>query len=179
MSFDHKAYVFDYEWFYLTLKPTLEQSLFTNDPAPLKQFILDNLSLLKDPHEGQPLTIGWEYMLEAKDVQEYGKRALTLFYNPAQDLGLSRHWEKVQSLLLDQPSCPDSPLLGDTVGNEQCCFDPGKMGSYFKSPQQVVDIFTFVNQLIKEQPTYQIELAPFIDLLSLAIQQQQGLYITF
>ncbi len=118
---DHKAYAFDYAGFQRRLAPILYAALETGDAGPLRAFIEANRAELTDPYEGEPLE-----ELPDGDVHELGDFALTAFYDPACDIGLADDWEEAGDAALGVPFGPPSNL-----------FDPGRMGSYFQSPELV------------------------------------------
>ncbi|NMZ19019.1 hypothetical protein HBO08_18560 [Pseudomonas rhodesiae] len=55
MSFEHKAFIFDFDSFDSELRPLLEASLRSGNIEPLRCFILSNKELLVDPYEGDAL----------------------------------------------------------------------------------------------------------------------------
>src|SRR5215475_8354832 len=109
MSMDNKAYVFDYNAFMNELSGTLLDALSTGQTDSLMKFIDENWDSLTDPDEGEPLDESWRDMIEtaarqtygvfALDAHIYGDFALTKFYDPADNIGLSHYWDEVESLL--------------------------------------------------------------------------------
>lgn len=90
---------------------------------------------LTDPYEGERLDADWEQGLENQGVQEYADYALTLFYDPSADIGLDDAWLEIEGRI-DRDA--RAALLGDAVASSGCAFDPGRMGSYFQTPAQVL-----------------------------------------
>jgi hypothetical protein len=179
MSFEHKAFVLDYQSFELQLKNVLESALENENVSQLSSYISQNQAYLKDPYEGQPLTNEWESMIESRDPHQYGDFALTKFYDPTEDIGLGYDWENVQEILSRKLTDVNS-VLGSPIGPASNYFDPGKMGAYFQSPQQVVE-----NQRLLESSFDQGELESFaelekmLEMLQAATSEGKGLYITF
>jgi len=174
---DHKAFLFDSERFHEELRPTIEAALSSGDCAPLADFIRDNLEVLTDPYEGEPLTSDWGSLLETQDAHHYGDFALTKYYDPTADIGLGAAWVAFQEILADDPEIVTSPILGVTIGPDDDPFDPGKMGSYFQSPSQVAANYRHLQDLSRDSPSDVV--ADAIRMLELAMQAGKGLYITF
>lgn len=174
---EHKAFLFEYEAFENELLPLLHNSLVTGDCNELVQFILLNMEALCDPYEGQPLAEDWETMIEAPDSHQYGDFALTKYYDPADDLGLSSSWECIQKALAEVAEFQVSPILGSVVGPPDAPFDPGKMGAYFQSEGQVQVSLTQVQHLVTQ--TTADEIWEAVRMLEQASQSAKGLYVTF
>jgi hypothetical protein len=179
MSFEHKAFVLDYQSFESQLKNILESALENKNVSQLSGYISQNQTHLKDPYEGEPLTDNWESMIESQDPHQYGDFALTMFYDPTEDIGLGYDWENIQEIL-SQKLTDTSSVLGSPIGPESNYFDPGKMGAYFQSPQQVIE-----NQRLLENSFDQgelessAELEKMLEMLQAATLEGKGLYITF
>lgn len=178
MSFEHKAFAFDYRSFIGELKPLLEKALAENDIDSLKSFIDENLPLLKDPYEGNSLDDSWEDMIEAKEVHQYGDFAITKYYDPAADIGLGYEWENIQKLLLKESPSLASNVLGFPIGIAPNYFDPGKMGSYFQTPELVKNNIEVLCKLLEEKGAEVSKLFPLFEMLK-KIELDEGLYITF
>lgn len=178
MSLSHRAFVFDYHRFQMELRPILEAALAPGAVAPLRQFIEENLPYLKDPNDGAPLEEGWEQHLEVRDVDQYGDVALTKYYSPNLDGGIGSAWMELDAHLATMSLT--SSTLGATIGSGQCRFDPGKIGSYFQSPNEV---HRNLKALCEASPGMPAELLPslisFIALLHNATEKRLGLYVTF
>ena len=178
MSMEHKAFIFDYQSFIKELANILDEALKTGENEALIDFIEENVAFLKDPYEGEPLDASWKEIIEIEDVNQYGDFALTKFYNPQEDIGLSYDWETLQELLQSEGLKQDI-VLGEVFGSEDNCFDPGKQGSYFQSSEQVNKNLQFINNLIKRKPEVASELGELVEMLQQASEVQKGLYITF
>ncbi len=174
---EHKAFLFDYEDFRGELQPILEQALISGDVSNLRSFIELNILELTDPYEGKPLTSGSSSSIENGDIHEYRDFALTKYYSPQDDRGLGAEWEIIQQLLERQTARQDSPILGNALGPRGGEFDPGRMGSYFQSPEQVQSNLKYLRELNKKQPEPVLEEA--IAMLGEAEKQRKGLYVTF
>lgn len=131
MGLSHKAFAFDYHLFQRELRPNLEAALASGAIAPLRQFVMENRRWLKDPNEGTPLDEGWEQRLVAHDVDHYGDVALTKYYSPYLDGGIGSAWVELDACLAGMNLA--SSTLGVTIGSGQSWFDPGRIGSYFQS----------------------------------------------
>ena len=128
MSFDHKAFSFDWRGFQSDLAPILYQALSTGDARGLVTFVDSNL-------------------------------------------GLSNSWFDLEQGL---PPGPRGALLGTAFGpSDQALFDPGLMGSYFQTLEEVRESLALL------EPLPDIELAEFVSLLRAIVDEGQGLYVTF
>jgi hypothetical protein len=171
MSMSHKAYSFDWKVFesdelYMLLVGALE----SNEVSSLIGYIENYRTELKDPYEGEPLARNWQEMLENHDVDEYGDFALTRFYDPAADLGVAEEWMEVDNLLSD----PDrGAFLGFPIRCANNVFDPGRMGSYFQTPEQVTSSLIIVGELAIEA------VESFKELLEDCSHKGLGIYVTF
>lgn len=173
----HKAFLIEYDQFTLELKPILEHSLLVDESKPLVEFIHKSFDVLRDPYEGKPLGVGWENLLETRDVQEYGDFALTKYYDPAADLGLGAGWTAIQDWIAEDAKMEPSPVLGEVVGRREAPFDPGRMGSYFQSAEAVKSSHAYLTRRLESAPHGARRAA--LDLLEHAMQSRKGLYVTF
>jgi hypothetical protein len=179
VSFEHKAFVLDYEKFESQLKNILEAALEDENVSQLAGYISQNQIHLKDPYEGEPLTDEWESMIESPDPHQYGDFALTMFYNPSEDIGLGYDWEDVQETL-SQRLTDVSLVLGSPIGPESNYFDPGKMGAYFQSPQQVIENQQLLESCFEqEELESSAQLEKTLEIFQAATSEGKGLYITF
>ena len=172
---DHKAFIFDFASFDDELRAILERALETQSVEELSRFIDANLESLTDPYEGERLDESWKEMIEVADPHQYGDFALTKYYDPREDNGLSHGWEDVREKLIRHIGNA-VPLLGSTVGPVSNVFDPGKMGSYFQSAAQVATSLDAVRQLT-ESGDSDAGLDRLRNLLESAVGR--GLYVTF
>jgi len=185
MSMDHKAYAFDYDRFQTELRPVLEAALVSSDAAQLREFVVRNIASLRSPLTEQPLEAGWEDGLETGDVQEIGDLALTKFYDLDANLGLGADWTEIDELLIKQLGKSRGRLtLGDPCGPAHARFDPGSMGSYFQSPQQVRDSLNVFDKLLDRKPDLcdeleDADLDTIREMLAPAADKDLGLYVTF
>lgn len=167
----HKAFAFDWKAFENDeLYTLLVQALESNEVLSLIRYIKNHRTELRDPYEGEPLEQTWQEMLENHDVNEYGDFALTRFYDPAADLGVAEAWMEIDDLLSEVDR---GALLGFPIRSVNRVFDPGRMGSYFQTPDQVSKSLRIVNKLAIEA------IQPFQELLVGCSQSGLGLYVTF
>lgn len=178
MSMEHKAFLFDYAGFHKELEAILIGALDSKEIDALRNFILENLDNLKDPYEGEPLDSDWEEMVDPKDVHQYGDFALTLFYDPQSDIGLGYEWDILENLP-DDGDFESSPVLGVPLGKNNNVFDPGKIGSYFQSPELVQSNLTKLNSIFSNSTDDSASLESAIEMLNEAKNEKKGLYVTF
>jgi len=174
---EHKAFVFDYEAFMAQLGDILWQALATDTVKPLIGFIRANEGELTDPYEGAPLESDWEDRLEQRDVQEYGNYALTKFYDRDDNIGLRYDWQLIQEVLSRELEGNASAILGEPFGPSHNLFDPGRMGTYFQSPRQVVHNLRLVEDLERQKPDLATTLSRLTRMLRRAADVQKGLYV--
>jgi hypothetical protein len=109
-------------------------------------------------------------MLGNKNVQEYGDFALTRFYDPAMDLGVGEEWMEIDDSLSESNR---SAFLGYPIHSKNNVFDPGYMGSYFQTPEQVAASLRNVIELaIETNESFQA-------LLEDSNRSGLGIYVTF
>jgi hypothetical protein len=176
---EHKAFAFDYRGFERELLPLLSRALIENRTDELEKFIDQHRPQLKVPDEGDPLSEDWRDLLESDSPHEYGDFALTKFYEPEEDLGLGLRWEIVQKAVA-AAGLTVSPILGRTVGLANNPFDPGRMGSYFQSAEQVRESRMRLTQLQSAADLGTKEaVSAAIDMLAEVEAPGRGLYVTF
>jgi hypothetical protein len=115
-------------------------------------------------------------MIETADPHQYGDFAVTKYYQPSEDIGLGNNWQGIQEMISGDPTLVESPILGTPLGPEGNRFDPGKMGSYFQSPQQVRQNLHYLVRLTKQTNA---ELSEAVEMLRQAADAKEGLYVTF
>lgn len=174
----HEAFAFDWHGFEQDeLHDLLAQALATNDTAALKVYIDANRQFLKDPNEGEPLENDWLTKLENRDVHEFGDYALTRFYDPADNFGIWDHWKDVDSGL---PDFAKAATLGVSFNRNSNHFNPGRLGSYFQTPNQVRDTLALLAQFeLPLEDGQQKSFARFKDGLKGCVSSNLGLYVTF
>ncbi|NES98279.1 MAG: hypothetical protein F6K32_24455 [Desertifilum sp. SIO1I2] len=176
---NHQAFVFDHNAFIKELSNILEKALRTNESHELIDFIDKNILSLKDPIEGEALDFDWRKIIHTADISQYGDLALTKYYDPKRNIGVGYDWMLLSDFILEKFTIDDSLLLGMPFGLSENHFNPGLMGSYFQSPEQVQWNAEIIKTLSKEQ----LELLPQIVLLKRmflkALALKKGLYITF
>lgn len=171
MSMSHKAFAFDWRRFESDeLYTLITRALESNQVACLVAYIEKHLPELKDPYEGVPLDQTWQELLDNRDVHEYSDFALTRFYDPAADLGVAEEWIEIDRSLTEAER---GVFLGFPIHAAKTAFDPGRMGSYFQTPEQVSESLKIVNQLAITS------IASFKRLLESCSQHRLGIYVTF
>jgi hypothetical protein len=71
-------------------------------------------------------------------------------------------------------------VLGSPIGPNSNYFDPGKMGSYFQSPQQaVMNKALLENSFNQEEIESSSQLRQMLEILQAATLERKGLYVTF
>lgn len=131
MSFDHKAFEFNWQPFSDEMLPWLNEALAADDCERLSAFVDASVSACRSPYDGEPLPLNWREMLEVGDVQELADFALTKYYDPTDDHGLSGAWMELDEAL---PADMRAALLGQAIAQ----FDPGRQGSYFLAPMDAM-----------------------------------------
>jgi hypothetical protein len=179
MAMSHKAFAFDWNAFERDeLYAHLPAALSSGDPTGLIRYIEAHLEYLKDPYEGNPLGDDWQDILETRDVHNCGDFALTRFYDPVKDSGIWDHWRAIDRQL---SKADQAALLGMPFGPSGAYFDPGRLGSYFQTPNQVIRSLARVCQIALPGLTdYQRKaLERFQKLLEECQETGHGLYVTF
>jgi hypothetical protein len=179
VSMSHKAYAFSWSAFERSeLRGVLLGALSADDPAQLVRYINEHRCDLKDPYEGSPLPEAWQDTLANRDVHEYGDFALTRFYDPAGDCGIGDQWRDIDGRLTEADR---AVLLGTPLGPPNRYFDPGRLGSYFQTPRQVVRSLARVRRfnLAALEDRQRESLKRFEGLLAECVDTGLGLYVTF
>lgn len=176
---EHKAFLFDYYAFQKELTPILVEALEKKENDPIISFIERNRKYLTDPYDGEPLDENWKELIEFGTPEEYGDYALTKYYNVQEEIGLGESWATLDDFLKNTSRSLSATLLGTPLGRKGLYFDPGKMGSYFQSPGDVVQNIEILKNL-EQNPLVNMSLLRLAeDLLINAIKAGKGLYVTF
>lgn len=175
---EHKAFIFDYQFFLDDLSEILNHALKDNETFELIKFIEKHRQELRDPYEGEPLLEDWIDTIEFGTPEEYGDFALTRYYEPAKDMGLGYEWEEIDDCLERLGESFRAAVLGRLFGSKDNVFDPGKMGSYFQSPEQIKENLLLLQEGLKRHPELAI-LKKAIAMLKTAAEEGKGLYVTF
>ncbi len=180
MSMSHKAFVFDYNSFSSQFLGILLESLEKINKEKLIDFIQQNIENIQHPDEGLSVDSLWQNLIKVGDVQEYADFALTKFYYSDDDIGLDYEWQDVEKIL-NEEFLLDSNLilLGRTICFADNCFDPGRMGSYFQSFDEVQENLKIIKKYLEQKPEFLNSLQVLIGMFQNAVIKQQGLYITF
>lgn len=171
VSFDHKAFSFDWFSFQHELAPVLARALSANEAAAVAAFVDSHRNACSSPYDGEPLDAGWQETLENGDLQEIADFALTKYYDPSADHGLNGSWADVESRMA--PTGRAALLGSPFVAPAGTLFDPGRMGSYFQSPERVHASLETLRKLGFP------ELAAFVEFLTVVVADSRGLYVTF
>ncbi len=170
MSMSHKAYPLNHDAFKTELAPILYRALETGGDDELAAFIDANQPNLTLPWEAAALPDNWRSVLERGDPHELGDLALTKYYDAGEDHGLQEHWLDVEDTLFKRLRVC---LLGAPFGPTTNLFDPGRMGSYFQSPEMAAES----RDLLHGHAEPEIE--SFVEFLELVVRAKLGLYVTF
>ena len=180
VSMSHKAYAFDWSAFVRDeLHSVLLDALSSGDERGLIRYIEANRHYIKDRYRGGPLSDDWKDSLGNCDVHEFGDFALTRFYDPTEDYGIDHYW-----LDLDFEHLPEvcqAALLGTPFGPRGAYFDPGRQGSYFQTPHEVVRSLASIRRIdLSNMDRDQRESwEQFKKLLEECAKAGSGLYVTF
>lgn len=180
MAMMHKAYVFKYNEFQKELRPILERAFYKESCEELIDFIKNNKEVLVDPYEGVPLDVNWESLVDEETPEQYADFCMTKYYNPACDLGLDYEWLDIQNILEEVTKEASEIVLGTPLEFGGVFFDPGKMGSYFSSPEQVdsnLSEIKKIRNIVEEGCSNKLLLIESI--LMNAHGSGEGLYVTF
>lgn len=171
MSFDHKAFAFDWDSFQTEMAGVLSRALVTGDASSLERFVDSNLSSCSSPCGGGRLDRNWRRSLGMAGLQEVADFALTKYYDPTQDQGLHEAWSDIDSVLSMEGKVA---LLGTPFGERaDKIFDPGLMGSYFQTPERVRASLATLRGVGAS------ELHAYTRFLATVVSAAKGLYVTF
>jgi hypothetical protein len=177
VTMSHKAYAFDWSAFARDeLHSILLDALSSGVTNGLIRHIEANRDHLKDRYEGGPLSDNWQDMLWNRDVHEFGDFALTRFYDPAGDRGIGDEWRAIDEHLSE---ADQAVLLGTPLGSSRAYFDPGRQGSYFQTPQEVLISLARVEKIELSDVEERESLERFKELLEECAEADSGLYVTF
>jgi hypothetical protein len=173
MAMEHKAFLFDAELFRVELESIIVEALNSGRTLGLMAFIEANRDKISDPDEGTP--IEESIVLEGADIHRIGDFAITKYYEPGKDIGLGNDWTIIQNQL---PEPLKGSVLGAPIGSGTRYFDPGRMGSYIQSIEDVTSNLDGVNTWLDgaDQP---LRMERLVKILSTAKAERLGLYITF
>lgn len=140
---EHKSFLFDTKGFELELCDTVIASGENDELRLLKQYIVNNIGKIRSPYTGEFLDDDWEDELELGNVQELADFALTKFYSPEEEFGLSYSWDSLLEALKQLLTTinPEYWVLGYPVESEKFRLDPGGMGTGIVRVEDVPIIF--------------------------------------
>src|SRR5690348_3169197 len=134
MSIEHKAFAFDHDRFTAGLGPILYRALETGDISMLSVFVDEHRASLRHPDLLEPIDEQWRQQVQPLDAHQVGDLALTAYYDPGQDIGLAGDWDEIGLDLARAVDAHVDPFIGgEPFGPPGNPFDPGKLGSYFRS----------------------------------------------
>lgn len=196
MSMEHKAFVFDTKNYMEQLNNLLVDRGANDDIATIRQFIEEHLDVMKSPYTGDELDEDWGEEIEKGDIQEHADFALTGYYDPNEDIGLSYEWDMLLEALkkldfIEAEYC----ILGKSIQKGNFRIDPGYCGLglvYAEDiPMLYQKLITVRNKLdeinIKELKSFiEIEqedlksvLENLISIFQSALNDKKGLMLTF
>ena len=117
--------------------------------------------------------------MEFQNAHQYGDFALTRYYSVAHDIGLGPSWAKIADRITAAGMSGAERALGFPIGPRQNRFDPGKMGSYFRSEQLVSQHLTELQAAVRSGRVPGAEVLQLERMLSAAVSAERGLYVTF
>jgi len=177
VSMSHKAYAFDWSAFVRDeLHNVLLDALSSGDERGLIRYIEANRHYINDRYGGGPLSADWKDSLGNYDVHEIADFALTRFYDPMENYGIDHYWLDLGFEHL--PEAGQAALLGTPLGTY---FDPGRQGSYFQIPQEVVRSLASIRRIdlsnmdVDQRESWE----QFKKLLEECAKAGSGLYVTF
>jgi hypothetical protein len=161
LSFDHKAFAFDFETYRKELRPVLDRALLSGSSDELLVYIAREFTNLKHPFEGGPLPADWDTQFDTRSSQFTGELAMTRYFDPSEDLGLPG----------------DEIIKGEVVGPPEAPFDPGLMDSYLQDPACVER--NHQRLLAATSIHGEAEIQNLIGMLKVAADRKLGLYVVF
>lgn len=144
MGMEHKCFLFDTVNFNKELREIIILSGETNNSDVLIKFINSNLSKICSPYTGESLTVDWEDELENGSIQELCDFAMTKYYSPDEEDGLSYAWDALLESLrnLTMNFKTEIYILGSPLESESFIFDPGGMGLGFVYLEDIPVIYS-------------------------------------
>jgi hypothetical protein len=67
MSFEHEAFVFDWQAFAAEMLPWISDALSTEDRGRFARLVDTNLTLYRCPYDGRALSLSWKDFLDARN----------------------------------------------------------------------------------------------------------------
>ncbi len=166
MSFEHKAFAFDWQAFADEMLPWISDALSTEDRERFVRLVDANLTLYRCPYDGRALSSSWKDFLDVGDAQELADFALTKYYDPTDDHGLGEAWIEEEVML---PENMRHALLGYPIVH----FDPGRQGSYVFAVDHALNS---AELLRKAKSALVREYAGFLEEVA---RRGFGVYVTF
>jgi hypothetical protein len=178
MSMLHKAYLFDYDAFSRELLPILESALRGGATTQLLAFIREHGLDLQDLRTGMPFGVRDLPIDTPRSPQELGNIALTKHYDVTRDIGVGVDRRELEEALQTVDGY-SGIALGRTIGLAAHPFDPGRMGSFFQSREDVKRHAMLLSYWLSDAPEHFEVLDRLRDMFQHALAAKTGLYITF
>lgn len=140
---NHKSFLFNTSDFSKELSEIILNAGNTGNEDLLISFINENLEHLKSPYSGEELFEDWTEELENENIQELADFAMTKYYNPDEELGLSHNWDSLLQSFdkLDLKFNADYYILGKSLKFNNFTLDPGMMGLGFISSDHISSMY--------------------------------------
>jgi hypothetical protein len=174
---DHKAYPFNFNAYSLQLHHILVSALASGELRDLTQFVEREKESLSNPYEGDPLPADWRETFKIAKLQYCGQLALTKYFNASEEIGLGHEWEDAIAALNSAGYDGEGIVLGDVVQGGDVVFDPNRLGSYFQTPEKVVDGWHAVRAVMESDPGSSMEW--LLRMFEVPKAKGFGLYVTF
>ncbi|WBL45591.1 hypothetical protein LOR37_12875 [Clostridium estertheticum] len=119
----------------------------------MKTFINNHIGKVKSAYTGDLVNHNWEREMENGGIQELADFAMTCYYSPEEEIGLSYDWDELLAAIsmLSTTFEPDYYILGHTLESEIFKLDPGGMGIGFIYAE---DIAVMHNELINLKQSF-------------------------
>jgi len=187
MSMEHKAFIFSYYDSENELKPILIDALDQQNFSALSSFFDANIGSLFNLYISEPLPSNWLEQFNENWNETFGENAiqicgdiaLTKYYNHDSNIGLSYDWMDLTSEWEDIYLPAVDMTLGNAIGPIHNRFNPGKLGSYFQSPEMVAANLRELQDFVASNPEHKKSLSPLESMLEQAAIQNMGIYTTF
>ena len=140
---EHKAFLFKDQEFNSELKSIILEAGISNNPEPIRMFIEKNIEKICSPYTGESIDADWEDELENGGIQELIDFALTCFYSPEDDCGLSYSWDLLLEKLKHVSVRFEAEyyVLGIQIAQDGFTLDPGGMGMGFIKAEDIPEMY--------------------------------------
>lgn len=196
---EHKAFLFDTQEFNHELNSMILDAGLKNNPEILLKFINNSIGRVYSPYTGELLDTSWKDELENGGVQELADFALTCYYSPEDDCGLSYFWDVLLEALqgIRTKFDPEYCVLGEPLRKQEFVLDPGGMGMGLVQAEDINNIHRELigrreriianglpkdEDLLYEDITFEELVEAYDELIRLykaALENKKGLLMTF